>query len=180
VDFEKRSFVVDNWAAMGDAYFRIADFFSGGDFLSSAGVLREDRRGGLRASLAALPAWNRAALLAAILMVSPLYGLRPWRAGLCDVLLAFAVARRWKDVKSNALEPGWVATKMGGPSAPNDLYQGCVTQAWLATSEDELARSTGGYFYHQRHRAPNPITADLRIQEELLAECGRISGIPFD
>src|SRR5215467_11387741 len=34
---------------------------------------------------------------------------------LCDVLLAFAVARRWKDVKSNALEPGWVATKMGGP-----------------------------------------------------------------
>ena len=26
---------------------------------------------------------------------------------LCDVLLAFAVARRWKDVKSNALEPGW-------------------------------------------------------------------------
>jgi NAD(P)-dependent dehydrogenase (short-subunit alcohol dehydrogenase family) len=58
---------------------------------------------------------------------------------LCDVLLAFAVARRWKDVKSNALEPGWVATKMGGPSAPDDLHQGCVTQAWLATSEDELA-----------------------------------------
>jgi NAD(P)-dependent dehydrogenase (short-subunit alcohol dehydrogenase family) len=30
---------------------------------------------------------------------------------LCDVLLAFAVARRWNDVRSNALEPGWVATK---------------------------------------------------------------------
>src|SRR6516225_7210185 len=54
---------------------------------------------------------------------------------LCDVLLAFAVARRWKDVSSNALEPGWVPTKMGGPSAPDDLHQGCVTQAWLATSE---------------------------------------------
>ena len=99
---------------------------------------------------------------------------------LYDVLLAFAVARRWKDVKSNALEPGWVATKMGGPSAPDDLHQGCVTQAWLATSEDELARSSGGYFYHQRPRAPNPIAADLRTQEELLAECGRISGIRFD
>ena len=84
---------------------------------------------------------------------------------LCDVLLAFAVARRWKNVKSNALEPGWVATKMGGPSAPDDLHQGCVTQAWLATSEDELARSTGGYFYHQRPRAPNPIASDVRIQE---------------
>jgi NAD(P)-dependent dehydrogenase (short-subunit alcohol dehydrogenase family) len=99
---------------------------------------------------------------------------------LCDVLLAFAVARRWKNVKSNALEPGWVATKMGGPSAPDDLHQGCVTQAWLATSEDELARSTGGYFYHQRPRAPNPIASDVRIQEELLAECHRISGVLLD
>ena len=98
---------------------------------------------------------------------------------LCDVLLAFAVARRWKDVRSNALEPGWVPTKMGGPSAPDDLHQGCVAQAWLATSEDELARSTGGYFYHQRPRAPNRIASDVNIQEELLAECGRISGIPL-
>jgi NAD(P)-dependent dehydrogenase (short-subunit alcohol dehydrogenase family) len=99
---------------------------------------------------------------------------------LCDVLLAFAVARRWKAVKSNALEPGWVATKMGGPSAPDDLHQGCVTQAWLATSEDELARSTGEYFYHQRRRAPNPIAADPTTQEDLLTECARISGIPLD
>src|SRR6516225_9344355 len=98
---------------------------------------------------------------------------------LCDVLLAVAVARRWKNVKSNALEPGWVPTKMGGPSAPDDLQQGCVTQAWLATSEDELARSTGGYFYHQRARTPNRIANDVGIQEELLAECGRISGIPL-
>jgi NAD(P)-dependent dehydrogenase (short-subunit alcohol dehydrogenase family) len=57
---------------------------------------------------------------------------------LCDVLLAFAVARRWQDVQSNALEPGWVATKMGGPSAPDNLHQGCVTQAWLATGLHQL------------------------------------------
>ena len=99
---------------------------------------------------------------------------------LFDVLLAFAVARRWKDVKSNALEPGWVPTKMGGPSATDDLRQGYVTQAWLATSEDELAQSTGGYFYHQRLRAPNAIANDVRTQEELLAECVRISGVPLD
>jgi NAD(P)-dependent dehydrogenase (short-subunit alcohol dehydrogenase family) len=99
---------------------------------------------------------------------------------LCDVLLAFAVARRWKDVKSNALEPGWVATKMGGSSAPDDLYQGCVTQAWLAASEDEQAQSTGRYFYHQRPRAPNPIASDVRTQQELLAECHRISGVLID
>ena len=34
-----------------------------------------------------------------------------------DVLLAFAIARRWPEVLSNALEPGWVATKMGGAGA---------------------------------------------------------------
>ena len=34
---------------------------------------------------------------------------------LCDVLLAFAVARRWNDVKSNALEPGWGGDKDGRP-----------------------------------------------------------------
>ena len=89
-------------------------------------------------------------------------GLRGEQAVRC--LLAFAVARRWKDVKSNALEPGWVATKMGGPSAPDDLHQGCVTQAWLATSEDEFARSTCGYFYHQRPRIPNAIASDVGIQ----------------
>jgi hypothetical protein len=69
---------------------------------------------------------------------------------------------------------------MGGPSAPDDLRQGYVTQAWLATSEDKLARATGGYFYHQRLRAPNAIANDARIQEELLAECARISGVPLD
>ena len=99
---------------------------------------------------------------------------------LCDVLLAFAVARRWKDVKSNALEPGWVPTRMGGPSAPDDLHQGCVAQAWLAKSEDELARSTGGYFYRQRPRAPNPAAGDVSTQEKLLAACHRISGVLFD
>jgi len=30
------------------------------------------------------------------------------------VLLAFAVARLFPEVKSNSLEPGWVAAKMGG------------------------------------------------------------------
>jgi NAD(P)-dependent dehydrogenase (short-subunit alcohol dehydrogenase family) len=99
---------------------------------------------------------------------------------LCDVLLAFAVARRWHNVRSNALEPGWVPTKMGGPSAPGDLRQGTVTQAWLAVSGDELAQSTGGYFHHQRPRAPNAIANDVGTQEALLAECRQISGVLLD
>ena len=66
---------------MGDVYFRAADFCSGEDFLGGADLSREDRLGRLRASFATLPAWNRTALLAAILIVSPLCGFRPARAG---------------------------------------------------------------------------------------------------
>ena len=67
-----------------------------------------------------------------------------------DVVLAFAVARRWPDVLSNALEPGWVPTKMGGPGAPDDLSLAAVTQVWLAVSDDPAATVTGNYFYHQQ------------------------------
>jgi len=46
---------------------------------------------------------------------------------LFDVMLAFAVARRWPGVLANALEPGWVPTKMGGAGAPDDLSLAPVT-----------------------------------------------------
>jgi NAD(P)-dependent dehydrogenase (short-subunit alcohol dehydrogenase family) len=60
-----------------------------------------------------------------------------------DVALAFAVARLWPEVLSNALEPGWVPTKMGGPGAPDDMRKAPVTQAWLSVSDDKLAQSLG-------------------------------------
>ncbi len=94
-----------------------------------------------------------------------------------DVLLAFAVARRWKDVFSNALEPGWVATKMGGPRAPDDLDQGHRTQVWLAVSEDPAAKVSGQYFYHMKLRAPNPASRDVERQERLLEACRDLSGV---
>src|SRR6202522_248432 len=82
-----------------------------------------------------------------------------------DVLLAFAVARYWPNVLSNAVTLGWVATKMGGAGAPDDINQGHLTQAWLATSEDAAARSTGGYFYHLKRREPNPEAKDVALQD---------------
>lgn len=94
-----------------------------------------------------------------------------------DVLLAFAVARHWPDVFSNALEPGWVATKMGGAGAPDDLNEGYRTQVWLAASDDPAAMVTGEYFYHMRLRAPNPATRNVERQEALLAACKRMSGV---
>jgi hypothetical protein len=71
-------------------------------------------------------------------------------------MLAFAIARRWPDVLSNSLEPGWVPTKMGGSSAPDDMDQAHRTQVWLAASDDPKARVTGGYFYHLKSKAPSP------------------------
>ena len=96
-----------------------------------------------------------------------------------DVLIAFAVARKWPNVLSNGLEPGWVATKMGGPGAPDDLEAAPKTQVWLATSDEPGARVTGQYFYHMRRRASEPAAASTAIQERLLTECARISGVPF-
>ena len=96
---------------------------------------------------------------------------------LYDILLAFAVARRWPDVLSNALEPGWVPTKMGGPSAPDDLAQAHRTQVWLAASDDPGALVSGQYFYHLRSRAPDPAVRDLARQDRLILACQRLSGI---
>jgi NAD(P)-dependent dehydrogenase (short-subunit alcohol dehydrogenase family) len=94
-----------------------------------------------------------------------------------DVVLAFAVARLWPSVRANALEPGWVPTRMGGSGAPDDLSKAHLTQAWLAVGNDALARSSGEYFYHMALRAPNPLTRDHEVQEKLLAACGRWSGV---
>lgn len=111
---------------------------------------------------------------------------RPWHGNqaysdtkLHDVLLAFAVARRWPDVRSNALEPGWVATKMGGAHATGDLDAAPRTQVWLAASDDPAAAVTGGYFFHMRPRKPNAATGRTDLQDRLLAECERLSGIPL-
>jgi NAD(P)-dependent dehydrogenase (short-subunit alcohol dehydrogenase family) len=94
-----------------------------------------------------------------------------------DVLLAFAVARRWPSVLSNALEPGWVPTRMGGPGAPDDMDQAHRTQVWLAASDDTSAKVTGQYFYHMRPRAPNPVTQNPVLQDQLLEAVELLSGV---
>jgi NAD(P)-dependent dehydrogenase (short-subunit alcohol dehydrogenase family) len=82
--------------------------------------------------------------------------------------LAAAVARLWPDVFSNAVDPGWVPTRMGGPGAPDDLRLGHLTQEWLATSNDPDARTSGGYWHHQRRIEPHPAVREPRFQDQLL------------
>jgi NAD(P)-dependent dehydrogenase (short-subunit alcohol dehydrogenase family) len=95
---------------------------------------------------------------------------------LYDATLAAAVARRWPGVLSNAVEPGWVPTKMGGPGAPDDLAQAHVTQAWLAVSDDRRALVSGGYFYHRAPRAAAPAVNSDSFQDALLNELARLTG----
>ncbi len=96
-----------------------------------------------------------------------------------DVILAMAVARKWPEVYSNALDPGWVPTKMGGPGAPDDLEKGFQTQTWLAVSNDEQAKVSGRYFYHQKQKRPLPAAGDMDVQEKFLSLCEQITGIHF-
>jgi NAD(P)-dependent dehydrogenase (short-subunit alcohol dehydrogenase family) len=96
---------------------------------------------------------------------------------LLDVVLAFAVARRWPDVRSNVVNPGWVPTRMGGRGAPDDLEQGVETQVWLAVSDDPAAALAGRYLYHRRPYDTHPAAHDPSIQDALLATCARLTGV---
>jgi NAD(P)-dependent dehydrogenase (short-subunit alcohol dehydrogenase family) len=98
---------------------------------------------------------------------------------LCDAAMALAIARRWPAVRSNAVDPGWVATKMGGRGAPDDLGQGSETQAWLAVSDDAAASVSGAYFFHRRRREPNPLARDANFQGALFAACEQLTGTPM-
>lgn len=93
--------------------------------------------------------------------------------------LAASVARLWPDVFSNAVDPGWVPTRMGGPGAPDDLRLGHLTQEWLATSDDPDARTSGGYWYHQRRLDPHPAVAEPRFQDQLLDDLARFTETPL-
>jgi NAD(P)-dependent dehydrogenase (short-subunit alcohol dehydrogenase family) len=95
------------------------------------------------------------------------------------VLLAKALARHWPQVFANSVEPGWVATKMGGPNATGDLSLAPRTQAWLAAGSDPATHVTGGYFYHQSPAKTHPAAANVDLQDAFLSACAALSGVEF-
>lgn len=96
-----------------------------------------------------------------------------------DVILAKSVASHWPGVLSNAVNPGWVPTKMGGAGAPDDLEKGYQTQVWLAVSDDKPAKVSGRVFFHQRETHYLPAADDPAVQQKFLDCCERISGVTF-
>lgn len=95
------------------------------------------------------------------------------------VMLSMAVSRKWADVYSNALDPGWVPTKMGGKGAPDDLQEGYETQVWLAASDEDNAKTSGRYFYHKKVCACNPKANDFAMQDKFLIACQTLTGVAF-
>jgi NAD(P)-dependent dehydrogenase (short-subunit alcohol dehydrogenase family) len=91
--------------------------------------------------------------------------------------LALAIARRWPELQSHAVDPGWVPTKMGGAGAPDDLEMGHLTQTWLATSNDPAATTSGGYWYHRKRQAPAPEALDPEFQDALLDRLAELTGV---
>jgi len=96
---------------------------------------------------------------------------------LYDVLLAFAVARRYPQVRSNAVDPGWIKTKLGGGGATDELPIGARTQVWLAASDDSDAAVSGRYFKWQQELRANPEAYDVQLPEALLAACATLTDV---
>jgi NAD(P)-dependent dehydrogenase (short-subunit alcohol dehydrogenase family) len=95
------------------------------------------------------------------------------------LILCMAVARKWPQVYANALDPGWVPTKMGGQGAPDDLRKGYETQVWLAVSNDEKAKVSGRYFHHQKESPYKTEADDVLLQDRFLSLCKEITGVSF-
>jgi NAD(P)-dependent dehydrogenase (short-subunit alcohol dehydrogenase family) len=91
--------------------------------------------------------------------------------------LALALARVWPEVLSNAVDPGWVPTKMGGPAATGDLQMGYLTQTWLAVSNDATATVSGGYWYHRQRQAPAALARDPAFQDQLMDRLTALTGV---
>jgi NAD(P)-dependent dehydrogenase (short-subunit alcohol dehydrogenase family) len=109
------------------------------------------------------------------------YTSKPWHgmqaysdSKLHDVALAVAVAERWPQVRSNAVDPGWIRTKLGGPNATDGLPEGAETQVWLATADDT---PTGRYFKRRQDLRPNPAVQDRSYVDGLLRACAALSGV---
>ena len=93
------------------------------------------------------------------------------------VALASALSRRWPRVVSNAVDPGWARTKMGGSGAPIDVETGQKTQAWLAVSDDPAALVSGRYWHHLQQQEPASEATIPSFQDELIEKLGELTGV---
>lgn len=94
-----------------------------------------------------------------------------------NIMLASAMARRWPDVQSNSLDPGWVPTKMGGSSASGDINAAVDTYVMLAQGAGAAKGVSGKYWFRYRETSPKKAAEDADVQQKLLKELEAITGL---
>ncbi|KAJ5788526.1 hypothetical protein N7457_003516 [Penicillium paradoxum] len=93
------------------------------------------------------------------------------------ILLANAVARRFKGTSVTSVHPGWVATKLGGDGGPDKLEDGVQTYVMLAEGDYDQ-NLTGVYFEPKRKLGmPLAVTADEALQEVVVKACEDVTGL---
>ncbi|KAM0433108.1 hypothetical protein ACHAQK_009285 [Fusarium lateritium] len=93
------------------------------------------------------------------------------------ILLANAVARRFKDTSVLSVHPGWVTTKVGGQGAPDKLEDGVETYVMLA--EGDYDQSLTGKYFEPKKRLGVPLVEcdEVDLQEAVVDACEKLTGL---
>ncbi|KAF3071057.1 hypothetical protein GL218_00505 [Daldinia childiae] len=105
-----------------------------------------------------------------------------------NVLLSFWFARHLTDkgVLSNSMSPGWVATRRGGSSAPDNMDAAIDTYVLLAEGSGVAEDETGKYWYQTQARSSGgsghetsylKALDDKALQDQLIQILEKISGV---
>lgn len=94
-----------------------------------------------------------------------------------NVMLSKAVAKRWPDVQSGSLDPGWVKTKLGGSSAPGTIDAPAQMIAAYATGESPAGNQSGAYLIPEGVGEPHDATKLAEKQDRLLEIYESVSGV---
>jgi NAD(P)-dependent dehydrogenase (short-subunit alcohol dehydrogenase family) len=95
-----------------------------------------------------------------------------------DTMLSKAFARRWTDIQSVSMHPGWLKTKMGGSSAPGTTeHSSEVLTEWCAGEGFAAKLKSGAFFTTRGEDSPHRGADNVERQEELMKICRDISGV---